>query len=196
MLFALCAAARKRYPEALECLLAALTAPSMVSNAITVAAYKKWALVNLIHNGKLPGLPRWAPVAVSRAVKLEGGPYQVRSLYTWCRHPFGYLFAFSVEGSSNGVEMSHAVKLEGGPCQVPSQSSNCGCVGAFIRHACVFDVPHMLPTQADSRGLLLQDLAVAYGGKSATVMTETVAKHQAEFNQVRIHPCTWEKVQD
>jgi len=37
---------------------------------------------------------------------------------------------------------------------------------------------------------------VAYGGKSATVMTETVAKHQAEFNQVRIHPCTWEKVQD
>ncbi len=145
-LSALCAAARKRYPEALECLLAALTAPSMVSNAITVAAYKKWALVNLIHNGKLPGLPRWAPVAVSRAVKLEGGPYQVRSLCTWCRHPFGYLFAFSVERPSNGVEMSRAVKLEDGPCQVPSQSSKCGCVDAFIRHACEFDVLHMLPT--------------------------------------------------
>lgn len=28
--------ARKRYPEALECLLAALTAPSMVTNAIAV----------------------------------------------------------------------------------------------------------------------------------------------------------------
>jgi hypothetical protein len=69
--------ARKRYPEALECLLAALTAPSMVTNAIAVAAFKKWTLVNLIHNGKLPPLPRWTPVAVSRAVKLEGGPYQV-----------------------------------------------------------------------------------------------------------------------
>ena len=72
-------AARKRYPEALECLLAALTAPSMVTNAIVVAAFKKWTLVNLIHNGKLPALPRWTPVAVSRAVKLEGGPYQVMS---------------------------------------------------------------------------------------------------------------------
>ena len=70
-------AARKRYPEALECLLVALTAPSMVTNAIVVAAFKKWTLVNLIHNGKLPALPRWTPVAVSRAVKLEGGPYQV-----------------------------------------------------------------------------------------------------------------------
>lgn len=46
-----------------------------------VAAYKKWALVHLIHNGKLPALPRWTPVAVSRAVKLEGGPYQVQNLY-------------------------------------------------------------------------------------------------------------------
>jgi hypothetical protein len=71
------APARKRYPEALECLLAALTAPSMVTNAIAVAAFKKWTLINLIHNGKLPPLPRWTPVAVSRAVKLEGGPYQV-----------------------------------------------------------------------------------------------------------------------
>lgn len=77
--------ARKRYPEALECLLAALTAPSMVTNAIAVAAYKKWALVNLIYVGKLPALPRWAPVAVSRAVKLEGGPYQVQTECKSCR---------------------------------------------------------------------------------------------------------------
>eukprot|EP00208_Stichococcus_sp_RCC1054_P006764 CAMPEP_0206143158 /NCGR_PEP_ID=MMETSP1473-20131121/19525_1 /ASSEMBLY_ACC=CAM_ASM_001109 /TAXON_ID=1461547 /ORGANISM="Stichococcus sp, Strain RCC1054" /LENGTH=449 /DNA_ID=CAMNT_0053538445 /DNA_START=183 /DNA_END=1532 /DNA_ORIENTATION=+ len=93
--------ARKRYAEAAEMLLAALTAPSMVTNAIVVAAWKKWALLGLLREGAVPQLPKWTSPAVSRTAKQEGGAYQ--------------------------------------------------------------------------------DLATAYAGKSATVMSETVAKHRAVF---------------
>lgn len=47
-----CFAGRKQYPEALQLLLQALTAPTMVVNAITVAAFKKYTLVSLIHSGE------------------------------------------------------------------------------------------------------------------------------------------------
>ena len=45
-------AGRRRYPEALQIFLQGLTAPTYVVNAITVATYKKYTLVCLIHNGK------------------------------------------------------------------------------------------------------------------------------------------------
>lgn len=43
---------RKQYGPALERLLAVLTAPSMVVNAITLTAYKKYVLVSLIQHGQ------------------------------------------------------------------------------------------------------------------------------------------------
>ena len=45
-------AGRRRYPEALHMFLQGLTAPTFVVNAITIATYKKYALVSLIHSGK------------------------------------------------------------------------------------------------------------------------------------------------
>lgn len=46
------AAGRKQLGRALELFLQALTAPTFVASAITAAAYKKYALVSLIHNGE------------------------------------------------------------------------------------------------------------------------------------------------
>ena len=45
-------AGRRRYRAALGRLQAVLTAPTMVVNAITLAAYKKWLLLSLICHGK------------------------------------------------------------------------------------------------------------------------------------------------
>eukprot|EP00955_Chlamydomonas_euryale_P047523 353707-Chlamydomonas_euryale.AAC.5 len=50
------AAGRKQYGRALELLTHALTAPAVASSAIAVAAYKKAALISLVHCGaQLPG---------------------------------------------------------------------------------------------------------------------------------------------
>lgn len=49
---------RRRYPRALELLLTALTAPTMVLNAITVACLKKFMLLSLVHSGAVPPLPK------------------------------------------------------------------------------------------------------------------------------------------
>jgi hypothetical protein len=38
----------------------------------------------------------------------------------------------------------------------------------------------------------MQDLAAAYGGKSAAALAEAVNKHQAEFTQVQMRPCRCE----
>ena len=51
-------ACRRRYPRALELLLTALTAPTMVLNAITVACLKKFMLLSLMHAGSVPPLPK------------------------------------------------------------------------------------------------------------------------------------------
>jgi len=44
-------AGRKRYSDALQLLLQALTAPTMVVNAITMTCYKLYVLVSLIYTG-------------------------------------------------------------------------------------------------------------------------------------------------
>ncbi len=45
---------RKQYARALELLVQSLTAPTNVGSAITVAAYKQYVLVSLIHTGEQP----------------------------------------------------------------------------------------------------------------------------------------------
>lgn len=66
---------RRRYSHALELFLAAITAPTYVVNAITVAALKKFILVALLHHGEVPPLPKHTAPAVSRGVKSEAGTY-------------------------------------------------------------------------------------------------------------------------
>ncbi|CAL8463099.1 g2633 [Coccomyxa elongata] len=64
------------YSKALNMFLYTLTAPTMVVNAITMAAYKKFVLVSLIHAGSFKGLPKYTPAAVTRSAKAECLPYQ------------------------------------------------------------------------------------------------------------------------
>jgi hypothetical protein len=78
-----CGAGRRRYAAALEQFLQALTAPSMVVNAITVAAYKKYVLVSLLHAGELTPLPKHAPSVNIRNMKQEAASYQVTKFF-WC----------------------------------------------------------------------------------------------------------------
>ena len=47
---------RRRYSRALQLLLTAITAPTMVVNAITVACLKKYVLISLLHTGMYVGV--------------------------------------------------------------------------------------------------------------------------------------------
>lgn len=66
---------RKKYSQALQLLLQALTAPTMVVNAITMTCYKLYVLVSLIHTGAVPSLPKFTSNTVSRTVKNDFGAY-------------------------------------------------------------------------------------------------------------------------
>ncbi|KAG6548598.1 hypothetical protein Mapa_010087 [Marchantia paleacea] len=59
----------KRFGKALEFFQHAITAPATVLNAITIAAYKKFVLVCLIHNGQVPPFPKYTPSVVQRNLK-------------------------------------------------------------------------------------------------------------------------------
>eukprot|EP00897_Mesotaenium_endlicherianum_P004396 jgi/Mesen1/3985/ME000210S03225 len=59
----------KRFQKALEFFSYAITAPSLVLNAITVACYKKFILVSLIVTGQLAPLPKYAPSVAQRNLK-------------------------------------------------------------------------------------------------------------------------------
>ncbi|KAK9823017.1 hypothetical protein WJX81_007287 [Elliptochloris bilobata] len=67
---------RKQYARALGLFLHGLTAPTQVVNAITVATYKKYALVSLVHAGEVPPLPKYTATPVSRCLKTEAAAYQ------------------------------------------------------------------------------------------------------------------------
>jgi len=67
---------RKVYSRALELLLQALTAPTLVANAITVNCFKKYVLVSLIHSGHLPSLPKFTPTKVRAWSEVEAKAYQ------------------------------------------------------------------------------------------------------------------------
>ncbi|KAL0040703.1 hypothetical protein WJX79_002309 [Trebouxia sp. C0005] len=66
---------RRKYPEALHMFVQGLTAPTFVVNAITIATYKKYALVSLIHSGSVTALPKFTPSSVSRFIKSEAQSY-------------------------------------------------------------------------------------------------------------------------
>lgn len=53
-----CCCCRRRYGRALELLLSALSAPTLVLSAITVACLKKWMLLHLLDRGSVPQLPK------------------------------------------------------------------------------------------------------------------------------------------
>ncbi|CAM6121819.1 unnamed protein product [Calypogeia fissa] len=73
----------KRFGKALELLQQAITAPATVLNAITIASYKKFVLVCLIHNGQVPPFPKYTPSVVQRNMKSCAQDYfDLANLYT------------------------------------------------------------------------------------------------------------------
>lgn len=56
---------RRRYARALELLLTALTAPTLVLNAITVACLKKYLVLSLVHAGAVAPLPKHTAPLIS-----------------------------------------------------------------------------------------------------------------------------------
>jgi COP9 signalosome complex subunit 3 len=68
---------RKDYDRALDLLLYAITAPATVVSAIAVAAYQKYVLVQLIHNGHSPPLPKYTSTIIHRYLKSECVIYAV-----------------------------------------------------------------------------------------------------------------------
>mmetsp|Transcript_25550 Transcript_25550/g.71462 ORF Transcript_25550/g.71462 Transcript_25550/m.71462 type:complete len:427 (+) Transcript_25550:308-1588(+) len=67
---------RKQYGDAVNLLLLAVTAPSSVASAISIAAYQKYVLLSLMHGAADAALPRSTPAPVSRQIKSECTPYQ------------------------------------------------------------------------------------------------------------------------
>eukprot|EP00877_Chromochloris_zofingiensis_P003663 jgi/Chrzof1/13298/Cz07g28020.t1 len=67
---------RKQYARAVELFVQAMTSPTMVGNAITVACYKKYVLTSLIHTGTVPALPKFTPSKVRQVVEGESRAYQ------------------------------------------------------------------------------------------------------------------------
>lgn len=67
--------ARKRYSEAADLLLSAMTSPAAALSAIVMAAWKKWVLLGLLTRGSIQPLPKWASQPLLRANRSEG-PYQ------------------------------------------------------------------------------------------------------------------------
>lgn len=65
----------RQYVRAQNLYLAAITAPTQVLNAITVACLKKYTLVSLIVSGKVEALPNYVSPPVLRALKGECAPY-------------------------------------------------------------------------------------------------------------------------
>ncbi|GBG42279.1 hypothetical protein CBR_g75710, partial [Chara braunii] len=65
----------KRFNKALQLFHHAITAPSTVLNAITIAAYKKFVLVSLIVNGQLAQFPKYTPSIVQRSLKTQSQAY-------------------------------------------------------------------------------------------------------------------------
>ncbi|GJP44629.1 hypothetical protein CLOM_g3999 [Closterium sp. NIES-68] len=59
----------KKYQKALDLFMHAITSPAQSVNAITVAAYKRHALVSLILHAQLSPLPKFTPGIVQRGLK-------------------------------------------------------------------------------------------------------------------------------
>ena len=59
----------RRYADAADMFLHAISAPAVVMNAIVVAVYKKFILTSLIAVGSLPSFPRYTAAVVQRHLK-------------------------------------------------------------------------------------------------------------------------------
>ncbi|KAK3264603.1 hypothetical protein CYMTET_26676 [Cymbomonas tetramitiformis] len=59
----------KNFSQALKMFLNALTAPSIALNAITVASYKKYAILSLIYSGQIQPFPKYTASIVQRHCK-------------------------------------------------------------------------------------------------------------------------------
>ncbi|XP_054160430.1 COP9 signalosome complex subunit 3-like [Oppia nitens] len=67
--------ALKNYERALYFFQVALTTPSMAVSHIMLESYKKYVLVALIHDGKVPPLPKYTSQVVNRFIKPLSQPY-------------------------------------------------------------------------------------------------------------------------
>jgi COP9 signalosome complex subunit 3 len=72
---------RRRYARALELLLTAVTAPTMVLNAITVACLKKYMLVSLLQSGAVPALPKHTAPLIMCVCSCCGNSWIAASLH-------------------------------------------------------------------------------------------------------------------
>ncbi|KAJ9524668.1 hypothetical protein QJQ45_024253 [Haematococcus lacustris] len=76
---------RKEWGQALTLLMLSLGAPAAVSNAIVLAAYKKYVLATLIHKGTAPTLPKYVSQVVRSMTDTEARPYNELSA-AYCSH--------------------------------------------------------------------------------------------------------------
>ena len=65
----------KKFQEAIEFFVLAVTAPALSLSAFVVESYKKLVLASLILHGQSPSLSKYTPFAVSRHLEIHCGPY-------------------------------------------------------------------------------------------------------------------------
>lgn len=65
----------QQHARALDSLALVITAPSQVTSAIQIEAYKKFVLISLKEHGKIRALPKYLANCVARAVKAKATPY-------------------------------------------------------------------------------------------------------------------------
>lgn len=66
----------RRWDSAIECLENAVTYPTREVSKIMVEAYKKWVLVGLLLEGKLPQLPRYTAINAAKYYHTLAKPYE------------------------------------------------------------------------------------------------------------------------
>jgi COP9 signalosome complex subunit 3 len=65
----------KRFPEAMDFLLLAVTTPALALSAFAIEAYKKLLLAALLGDGEAASLPKYTPFVVSRHLESHCLPY-------------------------------------------------------------------------------------------------------------------------
>lgn len=65
----------KRWRDAANLLKTVLAVPATAVSAISVEAYKKYALASLLAHGSLPALPKYTPPVLARQLSVLAAPY-------------------------------------------------------------------------------------------------------------------------
>ena len=100
---------KRRYQDAMELFLTAISIPSYVVNAITIAAAKKLILTAILHLGYVPALPKETPQPVNRAIKSQLSVYlEFAKLASLCPSQFGSTEKTMLDNmmGSKGVQIS------------------------------------------------------------------------------------------